>query len=106
MFESGFIAARGGNGWEMTRLFTAALMPEKQTGRFPENGRLVSVPKAVYTVLRSPWGIRMEQMFAPALDYAAGQGLSVKDEIFGLWIFTDYSQPRPMDYVALYLPVD
>ena len=104
LIESGFIAARGGNGWEMTRLFTAALMPEKQTGRFPENGRLVSVPKAVYTVLRSPWGIRMEQMLAPALDYAAGQGLSVKDEIFGLWIFTDYSQPRPMDYVALYLP--
>ena len=53
LIESGFIAARGGNRWEMTRLFTAALMPEKQTGRFPENGRLVSVPKAVYTVLRS-----------------------------------------------------
>lgn len=106
LIESGFIVARGGNGWEMTRLFTAALMPEKQTGRFPENGRLVSAPKAVYTVLRSPWGIRMEQMLAPALDYAAGQGLSVKDEIFGLWVFTDYSQPRPMDYVALYLPVD
>ena len=106
LIESGFIAARGGNGWEMTRLFTAALMPEKQTGRFPENGRLVSAPKAVYTVLRSPRGIRMEQVLAPALDYAVGQGLSVKDEIFGLWIFTDYSQPRPMDYVALYLPVD
>lgn len=35
LIESGFIAARGGNRWEMTRLFTAALMPEKQTGRFP-----------------------------------------------------------------------
>lgn len=48
----------------------------------------------------------MERMLAPVLDYAAGQGLAVKDEIFGLWIFTDYTQPRPLDYVALYLPVE
>ena len=48
----------------------------------------------------------MERVLAPVLDYAAGQGLAVKDEIFGLWIFTDYTQPRPLDYVALYLPVE
>ena len=106
LIESGFIATRNAGGWEMTRLFTAALLSENQKGQFPENGRLVNVPKAVYTVLRSPWGIRMERMLAPVLDYAAGQGLAVKDEIFGLWIFTDYTQPRPLDYVALYLPVE
>ena len=106
LVEAGFVAARGETGWEMTHLFTAALLPEEKKSGISENGRLVSAPKAVYTVLRSPWGIRMEQMLAPALEYADAQGLSVKEEIYGLWIFTDYSQPNPLDYVALSLPVE
>ncbi|MDD3192980.1 MAG: MerR family transcriptional regulator [Oscillospiraceae bacterium] len=106
LIESGFIAARGGAGWEMTRMFTAALLQKDGASNPPESGRMVNVPKAVYTVVRSPWGIPMEEMLAPALGYAAQQGLKVQNEVFGLWVFTDYSQPRPLDYVALYLPVE
>ena len=43
---------------------------------------------------------------APALEYASRQGLRVKEEVYGLWIFTDYSQSPPLDYVAWYLPVE
>ena len=46
------------------------------------------------------------RMLSPALRYAADQKLTVKGEAFGLYVFTDYSQPVPLDYVALYLPVD
>ena len=105
LIEGGFIAGRGPGGWEMTGLFTAALLPPD--GKTPSmEGRLVSAPKAVYTVVRSPWGIGMERMLSPALRYAADQKLTVKGEAFGLYVFTDYSQPVPLDYVALYLPVD
>ena len=73
----------------MTRLFTAALLSENQKGQFPENGRLVNVPKAVNPVLRSPRAsVCSGGMLAPVLDYAAGQGLAVKDEIF--WALAFY----------------
>ena len=34
LIESGFIATRNAGGWEMTRLFTAALLSENQKGQF------------------------------------------------------------------------
>lgn len=106
LIESGFIAGRSAGCWKTTRLFTAAVLPAEGKREPPLEGRLVSAPKAVYTVVRSPWGVEMEKMLAPVLDYAADQHLMVKDEAFGLYIFTDYSRATPLDYVALYLPVD
>lgn len=104
--EAGFIAGRAAGGWEMTRLFTAAILPPEGGKKPPPEGRVVSAPRAVYTVVRSPWGVEMEKMLFPVLDYAAAKKLTAGDEAFGLYIFTDYSQPTPLDYIALYLPVD
>lgn len=106
LVKQGFIAARAGGGWEMTRLFTAILLQGERKPPISEASRLVCVPKAVCTVLCSPWGESMEQMMAPALEYASRQGLRVQEEVYGLWIFTDYSQSPPLDYVAWYLPVE
>lgn len=102
--EHGFFAGKGKEGWEITRLFTAipAQMGEKVKN---QNERIVHYPKAIYTVVRSPWGIPMREMMEPAFQYAKNNGLEVGSEVFGLWVFTEYNHESPMDYVSLYIPV-
>ena len=52
----------------------------------------------------------MKKTYYPELDETLctcvlENGLTVADEVYGFWVFTDYSQPSPEDYIMLWVPV-
>lgn len=99
--EQGFMAQKTGSGWQMTRMFWS----QEEPTHLEEEGREVFFAKTVNTVVKAPWGTSTEEILAPALDFAAKNGLTVADEVYGFWVFTDYSQPSPVDYIMLWVPV-
>ena len=99
--EQGFMAQKTGSGWQMTRMFWS----QEEPTHLEEEGREVFFAKTVNTVVKALWGTSTEDILAPARDFAAKNGLTVADEVYGFWVFTDYSQPSPEDYIMLWVPV-
>ena len=99
--DQGFMAQKNGKDWHMSRLFWAQTKPEF----LEEEGREVSFPKAINTVVKAPWGTSTDEILRPAIRYAQEKGLTVGEEVYGFWVFTDYSQQSPVDYIMLWVPV-
>lgn len=103
--NQGFAAQKINGEWEMTRLYAVITKEQLGTDTPPEKSRVIPAVPALYTVVCTAWGGDFNQAVRPLENWAKSEGKTIGDTAYGTWVFTDYSQEPPLDYISLYLPV-